>query len=242
MKTPRNFARMDKETARREWGNRFNNRTPSERKPAVIDVRAVADGVTEIFLYEEIGFWGVTAKEFVDQLNAISTPQITVRINSPGGDVFDGLAIHAALKQHPSEITCQVDGIAASAASFIALAGKKCVMSENALMMVHCAWGFALGNKADMRETADILDKIDSQLADIYAKKTGKSPAECLAMMEGEGKKDGTWLTAQESKDYGLVDEMMPPEDGEDAAAQAAAQQTKILAMKRRLSIATHDD
>ncbi len=242
MKTPRNFARMDKETARREWGNRFNNRTPSERKPSVIDVRAAAEGVTEIFLYDEIGFWGVTAKEFVDQLNAISTPRITVRINSPGGDVFDGLAIHAALKQHPSEITCQVDGIAASAASFIALAGKKCIMSENALMMVHCAWGFALGNKSDMRETADILDKIDSQLADIYAKKTGKDPAKCLAMMAGEGKNDGTWLTAQEAKDYGLVDEMMPPQDGEDLAAQAAAQRTKILAMKRRLSIAAHDD
>lgn len=239
---PRNFARMDKETARREWENRFNNRTPSERKPAAVDIRAAVDGVTEIFIYEEIGFWGVTAKEFVDQLNSISTPRITVRINSPGGDVFDGLAIHAALKQHPSEITCQVDGIAASAASFIALAGKKCIMSENALMMVHCAWGFALGNKSDMRETADILDKIDSQLADIYAKKTGKEPAECLAMMAGEGKNDGTWLTAQEAKDYGLVDEMRPPDEEDDDHEMEAAQRTKILTMKRRLSIATHDD
>jgi ATP-dependent protease ClpP protease subunit len=236
-----NDARMDKETARRQWSDRFNNRAPSARTPRTVEVKALESGVTEIMLYEEIGFWGVTAKEFVDQLSTLTAPAINVRINSPGGDVFDGLAIHNALKAYKGDVTCQIDGIAASAASFIALAGKKCVINQNALFMAHCAWGMGIGNKADMTEMADILAKIDDQIANIYARKSGKTPAECLAMMAGEGKNDGTWFTAQEAKDWGLVDGIMAPDEEDDTEAQNSWRM-KIAAMRRRLSIAGHDD
>lgn len=236
MNALRNFARMDKDAARREWSDRFNNRMPGPRKPGNVAIKAALNGATEIMLYDEIGFWGVTAKEFNDRLAAITSRSILVRINSPGGDVFDGLAIYSALKQHPAEITCQVDGLAASAASFIALAGEKTIMSENALMMTHCAWGLAIGNKSDMLETAMILEKIDGQLADIYAKKTGKTPAECMAMMAGEGKNDGTWFTALEACDFGLIDELMPADEGGDELEQKAMA-GRGLAMKRRLAL-----
>ncbi|WP_083919308.1 head maturation protease, ClpP-related [Methylosinus sp. LW4] len=240
------FARLDKETARKQWSDRFNNRAPATRAKGNLTIKAQADGSTDILLYDEIGYWGVTAKDFIAQLGSISSPSIRVRINSPGGDVFDGLAIYNALKQHPGEISCVVEGLAASAASFIALAGKRCVMAENSLMMCHCAWGFSIGNKADMMETAVILEKIDAQLAGVYAAKTGKSPGECLAMMAGEGKNDGTWFTAQEAKDYGLVDELLAssetteqpdaqPENKHDDLAR------RVRAMRARLAIAERD-
>ena len=243
MTTPLIFARLDKETARRQWSDRFNNRAPQPRAKAKIAIKALDDGSTDIMLYDEIGYWGITAKEFIAELGAISSSSVRVRISSPGGDVFDGLAIYNALKQHPAEITCVVEGLAASAASFIALAGSRCIMSENALMMAHCAWGMSIGNKADMLETATILEKIDAQLAGIYAAKAGKTPAECLAMMEGEGKNDGTWFTAAEAKDYGLVDEVSnsseTTEQGDAEARNGADDLSRhIRAMRARLAIA----
>jgi len=243
MTKPLIFARLDKETARRQWSDRFNNRTPQPRAKAKIAIKALEDGSTDIMLYDEIGYFGVTAKKFIAELGAISSSSIRVRINSPGGDVFDGLAIYNALKQHQGDVTCVVEGIAASAASFIALAGARCVMSENSLMMAHCAWGLSIGNKLDMLETATILEKIDAQLSGIYAAKTGKTPTECLAMMEGEGKNDGTWFTADEAKAFGLVDEISnssetteQPDSGANASLES-----KVRAMKTRLAIAERE-
>jgi ATP-dependent Clp protease protease subunit len=234
------FAKVaDKDAARQQWNDRFNNRKPlAERKPGKVEVKAAADGETEILLYDEIGHWGVTAKEFNTALAAISGP-VKVRINSPGGDVFDGLAIHNALKAHPAEVVCQVDGWAASAASIIAMAGAKCVMADNAMLMCHCAWTLAIGNKADMQETVGVLEKIDGQLAGIYAKKSGKSSEECAAMMDGEGKADGTWFTAAEAKAWGLCDEIVAA-DPEEAAENAVP--LRISAMRRRLAIVERDD
>lgn len=236
----RKFAGLDKETAKANWRDHFNNRLPSPREPGKIEVKAALDGYVDLMLYDEIGFFGVTAKEFATQLNTISAPNIRVRINSPGGDVFDALAIYAALKDHPASISCQIDGIAASAASFIALAGDSVTMAENALMMVHCAWGLSIGNKADMLETATILEKIDAQLSDIYAKKTKRTPSECLAMMAGDGKADGTWFTAQEALDWGLVDSLMASE--EDKQGKKNSLEDHVRAMRRRLALIAHDD
>jgi ATP-dependent protease ClpP protease subunit len=237
----RKFAGLDKEAAAAQWREQFNNRTPIAREPGKVEVKAAADGVTDLMIYDEIGFFGVTAKEFNTALAQINTPNVRVRVNSPGGDVFEGLAIYSALKEHPARITCQVDGIAASAASFIALAADEVVMAENALMMVHNAWGLSIGNKADMLETATILEKIDAQLADIYAKKTGKPVAEIAAMMDGEGKADGTWFTAQEALDYGLVDSLMTPDEDKQGKAKNSADE-HIRAMRRRLALVAHDD
>lgn len=242
MKNPMlNFTAADKDAARQKWNDRFNNRTPTSHTHKKIDVRAAASDTTEIFIYEEIGWFGISAKDFIDILANIATPRINVRLNSPGGDVFDGIAIYNALKAHPAEITCQVDGLAASAASFIALAGKKVVMADNALLMAHKAWGIAIGNMSDMLETAMILEKIDAQLAGIYSKKTGKPSEECAAMMAGEDKRDGTWFTAEEAKAYGLVDEIMMMDAPDEEHEAAAAMRVKVLAMKRRLAIAERD-
>lgn len=231
----------DKEAARKEWRARFNNRTPAERQPKALTVRAADADVTEILLYDEIGFWGITAKEFATGLAGVTTPSIVLRINSPGGDVFDGLAMYNALLSHGAKVTTVVDGLAASAASFIALAGDTIQMHESAMMMVHRAWGLAIGNEGDMAAMADTLRKIDAQLAGIYAKKTGETVEEMLAMMAGEA--DGTWFTADEAKAAGMIDEVLVGEpagnrNSLDIGAEAAA---RLQAMRRRLALAEQD-
>lgn len=239
------MALADKEKAASDWRDRFHNRSPSARPEGAgnVEIRAAAEGVTEILLYDEIGFWGITAREFVTALATVATPKILVRINSPGGDVFDGLAIYNALQAHAAEVTCQIDGIAASAASVIALAGSKTTIAENAMVMCHCAWSIGIGNSADMRAMADVLEKIDAQLAGIYARKTGKGVEDCTAMMVGEGKADGTWFTAEEAKAFGLVDEIIvPAEPAEPETPPENATRQRINAMRRRLAIAERED
>lgn len=222
-----------KEDARAKWSERFNNRSPADRTPAELDIRAAQD-TTEIMLYGEIGFWGVTAKEFNTALAKIKTPSVLVRIKSEGGDVFDGLAIYEALRSHPATITTKVEGWAASAASFIALAGNTVTIADSAFMMIHKAWGFAVGNSADMLDMAATLEKIDGNLADIYAAKTGQTSAEMLKMMTGAS--DGTWFTASEAKEIGLVDSIIGADDTSNASMAA-----RVVAMKRRLAIMERD-
>ena len=162
----------------------------------------------EIWIYEEIGedFWsgdGITAKSFQKDLATIKAGQINLHINSPGGSVWDGLTIANLLKQHPANVTTYIDGLAASIASVIALAGNKVVMAENALFMIHNPWGFAMGDATEMRKTADLLDKIGGSLVAAYASKSGKPDDEISALMDSE-----TWMTAQEAKDAGFIDEI----------------------------------
>jgi len=232
----------DKSAAQKEWKARFENRTLPTEQPQdkVVEIRANA-AATEILLYDEIGVWGITAKSFITALATITTPDIVVRINSPGGDVFDGLAIYNALKAHKGNVTCVVDGLAASAASFIALAGSTVRIHENALMMIHRAWGLAIGNQSDMADMATVLGKIDGQLADIYAKQTGKSSAEMLALMKGDS--DGTWFTAAEAAALNLVDEIIDPAEGPQDEADSGASKASALigAMRRRLALADRD-
>lgn len=162
------------------------------------DYRAEAG---EIFLYDEIGFWGVTASQFIADLTEQEADEITLRINSPGGDVFDGMAIFNAIRNDPRPITVEIDGLAASAASYIALAGDDVRMAENAFMMIHDAWSVVIGNAQEMRETAETLDKIDGQIAAMYARKSGGSVEDYRDLMDAE-----TWFTAEEAKEIGLID------------------------------------
>lgn len=162
----------------------------------------------EISIYDEIGYWGVTAKAFIADLRKIDAKKITLSVNSPGGSVFDGFAIYNALKQTRDkgvDITAKVMGIAASAASFIVMAANKIVMPENSMMMVHYASGLAWGNADDMRETADILDKLDSSIVAMYVARSGKSEEEVRAMLEAE-----TYMSAAEAKEAGFADEVIP--------------------------------
>lgn len=157
----------------------------------------------EVWLYDEIGYLGVTAADFVRELNTLAVQRIDLHINSPGGEVFDGIAIYQALKDHPAAVHVQVDGLAASAASFIAMAGDRVVMTRNATMMIHDGHGLCVGNAQDMRDLADLLDRTSDNIADIYAQKAGGEVADWRERMRAE-----TWYTAEEAVKAKLADEI----------------------------------
>ena len=170
------------------------------------DIKAAAGGEkhTEVMIFDEIGLWGVTAKDFATALKAIPEDHaITVRINSPGGSVFDGYAIFNALKSRAASVTTRIEGLAASMASVIALAGSKVTAAANSIVMIHNPWSGVAGDSDDLRKMADLLDKLTSQLVGIYAGKSGKGEDEVRAAMDAE-----TWLTGAEAKAWGLVDEV----------------------------------
>lgn len=168
-------------------------------------IQAKADQAAEISIYDEIGYWGVTAKQFIGDLKAIDTTTIRLAINSPGGAVFDALAIYNALRQHPANVEVTIMGVAASAASVIAMAGDTVVMPENAFMMIHNPLNMAYGNADDLREMADVLDKIGASLVGIYARRTGLPEDEIKALLDAE-----TWLNAEEAVLKGFADELQP--------------------------------
>lgn len=190
-------------------------RTSARRGDAGFSIRAGADDTAEVLIYDQIGGWdGIVAKDLVPQLKAITAATIHVRVNSPGGDVFDGITIANALKAHPANVIVHIDGLAASIASIIALAGDEVRMAENAFLMIHNPWTFAIGNAADFRKTADTLDTISGALIDTYVKKTGASRADVIAWMDEE-----TWLNAEDALAEGFVDAV----DGVDSEGEAVA-------------------
>lgn len=157
----------------------------------------------KLYIYDEIGYWGDTAKALVDDLKAVTGDTLEVHLNSPGGDIFDGLAIYQALKDHPASVTMRIDGLAASIASVIAMAGDKVIMSPKASLMIHDGWTMSVGNADELRKTADLLDKQSGIIASVYADRSnGDANAWRNAMREE------TWYTAQEALDAGLVDEV----------------------------------
>lgn len=163
----------------------------------------------ELLLYGDISdssWFGdeVTPKQFKADLDALGdVAELDIYINSGGGDVFAGFAIYNMLKRHAAKKTVYVDGLAASIASVIAMAGDKIIMPENAMMMIHNAWTIAIGNKAELRKVADEMEKIDGSLAGIYATKTGKSSEDIATLLDAE-----TWFTAAEAVEAGLADEI----------------------------------
>lgn len=158
----------------------------------------------EVFIFDEIGFFGVSADRFVRDLSAIKSKNIDLRLNTPGGNVFEGMAIFNALKAHPAEITTHIEGLAASIGSVIALAGSTINIAKNAFMMIHQSFTIALGNAEELRREAGILDKIDNAIADIYSEHTGETMATIMGLMEDE-----TWFTAEEAEDIGLADNII---------------------------------
>lgn len=170
-------------------------------------VKARANKAAEVLLYEDIGEipgfggGGVSAKAFREGLSKLGPVNaIDVRINSYGGDVFEGLAIYRALVDHGAEITTHVDGVAASIASVIAMAGRTINIAEAGSMMIHEAWGVAGGNAAKMREMADRLEGISGQIATIYAARTGRPAEDVRAMMAST-----RWFTAHEAVEHGFA-------------------------------------
>ena len=169
-------------------------------------IKNLSPHTAEISIYDEIGMWGVTAADFARELKALGdATDLTLRINSPGGSVFDALAIYNTLRRHPATVTATVDGIAASAASVIAMAADKLVMPANSFLMIHDPSGLVMGTADDMREMSDVLDSIKTALVNTYHRKTKDSltVADIAAMLSEE-----TWLTAEEAVGFGLADEI----------------------------------
>ena len=162
-----------------------------------------SDGPTEIYIYDEIGYVGVSAKDFVQDLNKLKDSEITLHLDTPGGDVYDGITIYNAIRDHRANITVVVDSMAASAGSFIAQAGDKRVMNRNSEMMIHDGHTVAIGNAKDMTAIAERLDKISDNIASIYAEHAGNDVEYWRELMRAE-----TWYSAEEAVKAGLADEV----------------------------------
>lgn len=161
----------------------------------------------ELRLYDEIGAWGITSKDLLAQLDALGQiTTLTVRINSPGGDVFDALAIHNALSRHPARVVAHIDALCASAATLIALAADEVRMADNALFMIHEPWTVSMGNSAELLKQSDLLDTTAENIVGIYARKTGADPAEVRDWMRAE-----TWYTAEQALAAGFIDAIDEP-------------------------------
>lgn len=160
----------------------------------------------DIWIYQDIGegwFEGFTAKDFSDQIKEIGdVDTIHVYLNSPGGDVFDGVAIYNILRRHKAEVLIEIDALAASIASVIAMAGDQIWMAENAMMMVHNPWGMAIGDATTMRKAADDIDKVrEASIIPAYARKTKLDKEKIAELMDAE-----TWMSAAEAEDFGFID------------------------------------
>ena len=164
----------------------------------------------EIWLYDQIGasFFGdgISAKSFQKELASLGkVTTLNVRINSPGGDVFDGLAIYNQLKAHPARKLVDVDGLCASIASVIAMAGDEIRMAANSMMMIHDPQGVAMGDSSEMHRVAALLDQVKGNLVDTYARRTGLPVAKLEAWM-----RDETWMTADAAVEQGFADAVTP--------------------------------
>ncbi|HZO69211.1 MAG TPA: head maturation protease, ClpP-related [Kribbellaceae bacterium] len=187
-----------------------------------------ADGErAELFIYDYIDDFGVTAASFVKDLRAITAKAIDLHINSGGGLVFDGVAIYSALKNHPATVDVTVDGVAASAASFVAMAGDSIAIEKPAKMMIHDAGGLVLGVAADMRQMADLLDELSDTIAGIYADRAGGPVSVWRERMQAE-----TWFSAEQAVAAGLADRVAndtqatAPEDRRSQMIRARAHVT----------------
>lgn len=169
---------------------------------AGLDVQAFGNATT-IEIYDEIGAYGISAKGFGEKLKAASG-DLTIKINSPGGDVFDGIAIHNDIVSYRGRVTTQIVGLAASAASIIAMAGDEIQIGTNAFIMAHNSWGLTIGNQHDHTETASLLAQIDQALAETYARRTGTAVADIVSMMDAE-----TWFAGADAVANGFADKLI---------------------------------
>lgn len=199
---------------------------------APIRSEAAGDDAT-IYLYEAVDdYWGISAQEFVKELNGLTAPTIHLRINSPGGDVFAARAIVTAIKAHPSNVIAHIDGVAASAATFIAVACDEVEMTDGALFMIHKAWALAFGNADELLALAALLEKVDDSIVADYMKKTKKAKAELEQWMRAE-----TWFSAQEALDAGFIDRVYDGDPVENAWDLSAFEHAPEAAKKPKQNI-----
>jgi len=156
---------------------------------------------TDIFIYDEIGVHGITAKSFLQDLKDLGGKDITLHINSTGGDVFEGQAIYTSLKNYTGKVTAKIEGLAASMATVIALAADTIEMTSNSLFMIHSPMSNVFGNKSQMRKQINALEKVEATMLKVYSKRTGLDEDKISYMLDSE-----TWLSADEAKEMGFVD------------------------------------
>lgn len=190
-----------------------------------------------ISIYDVIGedFWtgeGVTSKRIAAALRTIGNRDVVVNVNSPGGDFFEGIAIYNLLREHPHKVTVKVMGLAASAASIIAMAGDEIEISEIGFLMVHNAWAVAIGNRHDMREAAETMEPFDDAMAGLYAARAGVEKAEAAGWMDKE-----TWFNGSQAIEAGLADRLLSATEvtqNDDKGAKATAAARRVEAALAR--------
>lgn len=189
-----------------------------------------------ISIYDAIGYdyWtgeGVTARRVASALRTLGAGPVTVNINSPGGDMFEGLAIYNLLREHKGDVTVKVLGMAASAASIIAMAGDTVQIARAAFFMVHNSWVIAAGNRNDLREIADWLEPFDAAMADIYVARTGAEPKAIAKLMDAE-----SWIGGSAAIEQGFADELLPSDQVGQGSAKAHAHAARRLEAALRAS------
>lgn len=197
---------------------------------------AEADDPNTVSIYDVIGedWWtggGFTAKRMAAALRTIGAKDVTVKINSPGGDMFEGIAIYNLLRDHPAKVTVEVMGWAASAASIIAMAADEIKMGLGTFMMVHNAWGVVIGNRHDMRDGATLFDGFDSAIADIYEARTGMDRKAIVKLMDAE-----TFMGPSEAVENGFADSVDSTRP--EASASAAGTPDRAVMARRRTEAA----
>ena len=205
-------------------------------KWADIPMAADSDDDNTITMFEVIGedWWtggGVTAKRISAALRSIGNKDVVVKINSPGGDMFEGIAIYNLLRDHKAKVTIEIVGWAASAASIIAMAGDEIRMGLGTFFMIHNAWGMCVGNRHDMRESAELFDGFDAAMADIYVARTGIDRKEVVKLMDAE-----TFMGSSEAKDQGFVDVIDESLEAPDGDAQN--ENTRSIMARRQVEAA----
>ena len=193
---------------------------------------AAADDANTVSIFDVIGEdpWsgaGFTAKRMAGALRSIGPQPVTVQINSPGGDMFEGIAIYNLLREHPAKVTVDVMGLAASAGSIVAMAGDSVRMGLGSFLMVHNAWGLVIGNRHELEQAAQLLAQFDAAIADIYQGKSGADRAEVERLMDAE-----SFLGPSQAVDLGLADEIAAELKPEPAAAN---NQSQAVAARRRI-------
>ena len=204
------------------WANRKSDELDNEaanmgRESNWYAIQSTEDGHAEISLFDEIGFGGTSAKQFISELKKLSGQHIHLRVNSVGGSVVEGTAIYNALRRHKGGLTVHIEALAASMASVVAMAGEEVAIADNALVMIHNPWSMSMGDADDLRKEADILDKLKNTLVNAYKRKTGMDAEEIASLMDEE-----TWLGAEEAVAMGFADYI---EDGLEAAASITPEQ-----------------
>lgn len=186
-----------------------------------------AAAAAKVYVYDVIGGWDLDSTEFVQAVHAITAPAIDLHVNSPGGFVYDGVAMYEALKAHPAPVRTHIDGMAASAASFLALAGDTVDIARGGRMMIHDAQGIAMGSPAEVREYADLLDAVSDDISGFYAERAGGKPAAWRQAMTAT-----TWYSAQQAVDAGLADRVSGTETN-----QAGDPRSQLIRARARVHL-----